>query len=1382
MKPRSFNAFVLSVFLTALRVSDTFAAGGAAEPPFRYYSVVDGLTQSEVYDIEQDQAGYLWFSTARGLNRFDGREFTHLTVANGLPTNALTALKVSANNTIWVGDARGGISIVRGGRVFATIEPIGDLSTPISDIELLGDEVIAIADGVGLLRVVTNGESYALERIAVREIGARNIAVVAGEAWVAADTGMYRLTLAPEPSVALASDTIRLVHADKNTLWVADLEHRVGVWSDGSFDLRANIVTSTPLNSIKTDSTGAVWVSSETQLFRFDGSAAGSAANGDEVRQYPGFDDLSNLFVDREQTLWLSSNSRLIRSLGDRFRHFKLRTGPDPETVWGITEDKHGRIWFGTQSALLMRGSDESLTAVGPEQGIPSGAVRDIVRDEDGTLWAGVRGEGLYEVDVDTRRGVLVAGTAGLEILDIAVAKNGVIWFSTLGAGVFRYSVLAETLEQYAAPKNTSVYTLDVWEDGSVWYGADEVALVHLTRLNENEFRQELFDNRHGLNHSLFNHIQLTGENEAWIATEEGGVYRFIENRFESLGANTPYADQTVYIVAPLDNDTVVVGGEQGLYQFAVGSARTVHYNQLGGFLALEVNVHATYVDSHDHLWIGTVDGASRMDIAMPMPPHVELSPQILRIQAALGGDEIVEGAQIAPGQGGAFIEYAAVSLTNPKNVEFSYKLDGVDVDWGAPTTNRTVSYSRIPPGAYEFKVRARYPGGEWSREAAARQFTVLPFFWQRPTVIVFAIFILILSVRAAMVYRTRNIQRLNQQLLAQVAERTQSIERAREKLQASNKSLSKEIQERRKADQARAEMEARFRRAFENTPIGMGLLDADGKLFDANPALLAMLWPTADSMPEVRFADAIGECDRGRFTSLYQKLVRAQLDSIDEKFGCIDSAGRSLNTEVNLSTVQSDSGQYLYSVLQIQDVTESLKLTDRLEYQATYDALTGLLNRRAFEAELTRAWEHGCGAEAKSYLMFMDLDQFKVVNDTSGHAAGDMLLKQISEMLIDSVRANDIVSRLGGDEFAIILWKCPVEVAERIAEAVRASMEAFRFQWDKETYRIGVSIGGIPIDPDIGDTGELQQLADAACYAAKEAGRNRVHMVAGEKDLARDHRGQVRWVQRLREAMDNNRFAIYGQVIKPLDEAVQEPPRFEILLRLRDPGTRKLIPPGAFLPAAERYGLSLELDEWVVRSLLNALFVHQSFNAEYRRYWINLSGSSIGDPRFASFLKTTIENSPLPPGTINFEITETAVIRNVTDACKLMSELREMGCQFALDDFGSGVSSFGYLKKLPIDHLKIDGSFVRDILDDQANRIFVKSIIDIAHTLDIKTTCEFVENDVTLDLVRGLGADYAQGFAVGRPFVLAPRFPGSQDAVLPAGTELHQQAGQVYP
>ncbi|MEM9688381.1 MAG: EAL domain-containing protein [Pseudomonadota bacterium] len=266
--------------------------------------------------------------------------------------------------------------------------------------------------------------------------------------------------------------------------------------------------------------------------------------------------------------------------------------------------------------------------------------------------------------------------------------------------------------------------------------------------------------------------------------------------------------------------------------------------------------------------------------------------------------------------------------------------------------------------------------------------------------------------------------------------------------------------------------------------------------------------------------------------------------------------------------------------------------------------------------------------------------------------------------------------------------------------------------------------------------------------------------MVTEGRDDARKHRRQIRWVQRIRDAMQHNRFAIYGQVIRPVNAAPDAPERIEILLRLRDVDEKRMIPPGAFLPAAERYGLNLELDEWVVSRLIDMIYVHQALDAEDVRYWVNLSGNSVGDERFATTLLDLVRNAPLRPGTLNFEITETAVIRNIASAGRLMTELQAMGCQIALDDFGSGLSSFGYLKHLPINYLKIDGMFIKDIEKDSTNRIFVKSIIDIAHSMGIETVAEFVENDNIASIVSDLGVDYLQGYALGRPYVLAPRFP----------------------
>jgi diguanylate cyclase (GGDEF)-like protein/PAS domain S-box-containing protein len=1389
---------IVPAVLTLLLATPALAANGAAEAPFRSYTVLDGLTQSDVLDIEQDRAGYLWFTTARGLNRFDGKDFDQYTIADGLLHNSLTALFVSAENTVWVGDARGGITSVQGARVVHAIEPQSDMVKPVLDIEFVADRKFAVIEDVGIVEIRSNGSEFIVSHlVGEKDMGLSNMSVHGSDVWVESTTGLYRFEFDGEPTLELLSESVRTIHADlSGTLWVADTDGNVGIWSDGAVDQTTRIDSEHEIVGIVKDREGTVWVATSNELFKFNSRSEKTDTANTDVQKYVGVDDVTSMFIDKENSLWLSSGSRLIRFLGDRFQHFRLRTEFDSETVWAISEDRHGRFWFGTGSKLLLRRDDESLLVIDQDFGMPKGTVRDIVADGKGSLWIGMTDYGLYHFDVDAMVATHVSESGTADVLDVTIAQDGAVWYSTVGNGVYRYQPGDKLMTRFGTPNSTSVYSLDVWADGSVWYGADEVGIVRLTPDGDGGFEQvvigdagsqsnsdyrfarlvpdgmggylkEVLNPVEGLSKRLFNHIRTTGPDSAWIVTEEGGLYQFENGAFTDIGAATPLADQTVYLVEPLENGTVVVGGEQGLYQFRPGEPGITHYNQQTGFIGLETNVHATFVDSSGYLWIGTVDGATRMDASQPMPKAFETTPTIVRVETQLDSLQILDSQEIEPRQLGAHVEFAAISLLNPRGMQYSYKLDGADSAWGSPTTSRAVSYPRVPPGSYEFVVRARYPGGDWGSEVATHRFTVLPFFWQQPWFLFAVSLIVIVGLRAFMIYRTRKIEWLNDTLRAQVMERTESIEKAHKKLLISNDRLSKEID-------ARAELEMRFLNAFENAPIGMGLLDAEGKLLDANPALKNMFWP---ALVDRKFSDAVSDENREQFDRQYEKLAKSEVDNLHEKLVCVGPSGEDLQVLLHLSAICSDTGQFLYSVLQVQDVTESVKLTSQLEYQASYDELTGLLNRRAFETQLQRTWESGNQHEIKSYLMFMDLDQFKVVNDTSGHTAGDQLLRGVSEILLDNIRNNDIVGRLGGDEFGIILRECPTDVAKRIAESIREKIEIFRFHWDAQIYRIGVSIGGVPVDPGIGDLSELQQLADAACYAAKEAGRNRVHMVSGEGDSARAHRGQVRWVQRLREAMDKNRFAIYAQPIKPVAESTNEPERMEILLRLRDPETRKLIPPGAFLPAAERYGLSVELDRWVINSLFDMLFVHHAFDAVHRSYWINLSGSSVGDRRFAEFLKDAVSKSPLPPGTINFEITETAVIRSIAEANELMASLREMGCKFALDDFGTGVSSFGYLKKLPVDYVKIDGSFIRDLMHDQTDRIFVKSIIDIAHALNMKAIAEFVEDDEILQTVRELGVDYAQGFAMGKPFVFAPRFPKSPDAENDR-TDIHVKAG----
>ncbi|MCP5180415.1 MAG: EAL domain-containing protein [Pseudomonadales bacterium] len=565
---------------------------------------------------------------------------------------------------------------------------------------------------------------------------------------------------------------------------------------------------------------------------------------------------------------------------------------------------------------------------------------------------------------------------------------------------------------------------------------------------------------------------------------------------------------------------------------------------------------------------------------------------------------------------------------------------------------------------------------------------------------------------------------------------------------------LRAEMEQRQQADLARAESQQRFEQAFHNAPIGMAVI-AQGGLFTQRNAMFDMLLGTREKAI-LDLEDVIAAEDFESVAARFRKQVEGRLPEFSCECRCRKADGRTIYAQLSLAQVRGENDIFLYSVLQLQDVTQAKELADELHHQARHDVLTGLANRRTLQADLQEASRRCLEDDRKYSLCILDLDQFKIVNDTSGHAAGDALLSQVSEVLRDHVREDDTVARLGGDEFALLLQDCGPEKAFDIATRIRIAIEELVFHWEGRTHHIGVSIGVVCVTEGGGNTSDVLQRADAACFAAKEAGRNQVHLARETSTQVDAKRGEMHWVQRIHTALDQNDFLLYVQPVKPL-KGEEEDERLEVLLRMRNRATGMLVPPGAFLPAAERYDLSVKIDRWVVDTLLRTASVYRELFAENRSYWINLTGASLSDEAFMVHVYNAVKAADLPPGTINFEITETAVVRNVAEAAKVMRGMRELGCRFALDDFGKGLSSFGYLKTLPVDHLKIDGMFIRDIARDPIDRMFVKSIIDIANAMRLKTVAEFVENDEILEHVKALGADYGQGFGLGRPRPLLP-------------------------
>ncbi|MCP5199951.1 MAG: EAL domain-containing protein [Gammaproteobacteria bacterium] len=441
-----------------------------------------------------------------------------------------------------------------------------------------------------------------------------------------------------------------------------------------------------------------------------------------------------------------------------------------------------------------------------------------------------------------------------------------------------------------------------------------------------------------------------------------------------------------------------------------------------------------------------------------------------------------------------------------------------------------------------------------------------------------------------------------------------------------------------------------------------------------------------------------------------------------------------------------------------LHDVTEMRQLSEELSHLAAHDGLTGLVNRRAFEHALVQVLARGRESGQGVVLACLDLDQFKVVNDTCGHAAGDELLRQVTALLGRHLRGRDVLGRLGGDEFAIVMEGAEVDVALNVMERIREVVANHRFAWEGKTFSLSVSIGVVAVGDGMGDAAEVMKCADAACYAAKDGGRNRIHLYAQEDAVVALQRGQMRWVPLIDQALAEGRFELYGQRIARLSEHVAEGDHVEILLRMRlDSG--ELATPGAFLPAAERYNLAPRVDRWVVGRALD--HIEQVCAQHPDRVWnINLSGLTLGDPSASRAIGERLAASPCA-ARICLEITETALISNLSLATEFIARLKALGCRFALDDFGSGISSFGQLKNLDIDFVKIDGVFVRDMAADRVDREMVRAINDMAHVMAIKTVAECVEDEATLRVLRSIGVDFVQGFGIGRPAPLVADTPG---------------------
>jgi diguanylate cyclase (GGDEF)-like protein/PAS domain S-box-containing protein len=567
------------------------------------------------------------------------------------------------------------------------------------------------------------------------------------------------------------------------------------------------------------------------------------------------------------------------------------------------------------------------------------------------------------------------------------------------------------------------------------------------------------------------------------------------------------------------------------------------------------------------------------------------------------------------------------------------------------------------------------------------------------------------------------------------------------------------DVTERKLAEIALAEERERAQVTLASIGDGVIRTDAAGVVDYLNAVAERLTgWSAEEAagQPLGRVFDLVDEAGmRLLFDPVERCLREGQVVELPDSSILLRRDGMEFAIRDSVAPIHDRQGRITGTVLVFKDVTELRGMEREMSYLAQHDALTGLLNRREFETRLERCLRTAAEEERQHALFYLDLDEFKLVNDTSGHLAGDELLKQVTAVLAAQLRRGDTLARLGGDEFGVLLEDTSPERARELGEALRAAVRANRFVWQDRIFEIGVSLGTVMIDRESGDIAQVLSAADAACYVAKEAGRNRIHEYQLDDTLVTERYGAMDWIHRIHKAFDEERFRLYRQPIQPLGrdpDVAPLAPLCEIFIRMVDEQGR-IATPAAFIPAAERYHLIPSIDRWVVHTAFEVLTRSTlASDAPGTCFAINLSGQSIGEGDFLDYVLSEMKASGVPPERLCFEITETAAVANLARAKRFISVLKAHGACFVLDDFGSGLSSFAYLKNLRVDYLKIDGEFVRNMVGDSVQRAIVESIHQVGHVMGIRTIAEGVEDRAALEALCAIGVDYAQGYWIAAP------------------------------
>src|SRR5579864_8790017 len=1328
------------------------------------WQTADGLPQNSVQAIAQTPDGYLWIATQEGLVRFDGIRFQVFDRNSNpeLGNNDIRALRVTHDGSLWAGTLLGDLVRLKNGKFtsYTANHELGENAISAIYEDRRTDLWIGTRGG-GLYRLRDGRfKSYQMQDGLANDSVSSIVEDGNGALWIGTDAGLSILSRGNFVRLAamrgLPHDIIWTVYRDRQgTIWVGTDTQGLIQYQDGksrAYTLEYGL-SSNSVHAVREDNEGNLWVGTSRGLSRV---AAG------KIENYRATDGLSDslvefLFLDREGSLWIGTeNIGLNRLRRGSVASHGAAEGLSVPDVWTVTQGASGDIWAGTDGGGLNRFANGKFTAFTTKQGLSGNTIGALYPAKDGSLWVGTNAglDRLKDGKITTytaKQGLPVrresSGLApSVVVKAIAEDNQGNLWFGTDGGGLcFFKNGKFVTYTTKNGLASDVVLWLTPSRAGGIWIATTK----GLNRFDNGQI--STFTAKSGLINSSIVTMYEDADGVLWIGTE-GGLNRLQDGKFTAYTTRDGLFDDLAFVILEDSHGNLWMSCNKGIYRvsekelndFAKGlikSVTSVSYGVADGMKSKECDgaVQPAGWRSRDgQLWFPTIQGLVTIDPNDLRPnPYI---PTVAVEKITAGGLSIEQPIelQLPAGQRQLEFQFTAPSSISPEKIQFRYQLEGFDDHWVEAGTRRVAYYTNIPPGSYRFKVTASNSDGIWNTQGTSVKVRLAPYFYQAIWFYVICGVGVTLVIAALHQFRLRALRQRERVLARRVDERTAE--------------LRQEIAERQRSEWALQQTEEKYRAIFEDAVIGIFQATEDGRPLSINRAMAQIHGYDA---PE-QFLAEVSNFSNELFVN--PKQMQEVMLTLEEKGVVRDielefyRKDRNIRwVRANIRAIRNPNGRLAVIEGTIEDITERKQAEARVQFLAYYDDLTALPNRSLLQDRLSNALAAARRRKEKVAVLFVDLDRFKIINDSLGHSVGDLLLREAAERLKNWARAQDTVARIGGDEFVMVLTGISdMPDAAIAAERIMDSMNA-EFVLQNRKYNVTCSIG-ISIYPEHGTDDEtLVKNADAAMYYAKESGRNAFRFFTDTMNAEVTERLNLE--HNLRLALEKGElFLMYQPQIEAASGNVVG---LEALIRWQHPELG-LVPPDKFIRVAENSGLILPIGEWVIETACSAASEWQKQGLAAVLVAVNVSAVQFRQENFCDVVRRALERTGLPPQYLELELTEGLLLSTEDMTLPLLQNLKRMGVKLAIDDFGTGYSSLSYLRQFPVNKLKIDRSFIKSVPANRDETAITTAIISMAKSLNLKVTAEGVENEEQMSFLRSHYCDEIQGYYFSRPLMFS--------------------------